>query len=617
MVDLQKKIDFLFHVVYNESINELTKAFIPNNHPTSKEIRSRKVTVKKWLSESVKSVNKFHNDYYDYPISKLFFLNGEEVFPLTAFTEWYIDEFEVRYYEYQDEKNGEIEDINYKIPLLKYPYIYYYQEDKNKLVYFKIDYFDNDKVQFTTTHHTQIITYTGEIKRHTKSSTLHYIVENDLEMMFFSFSKLDLKLKKYVYGIALSKDFQLKNPKASYVILSQEKFSEEEEELFRTKINPTNIIIANNEKQFKEESFIQNLSTHICDLANFSATYKSDNIFLSLFLEEIQLFNRKFYNFQNKYEFQFTSFSSSMEVMLKLLNHSQKKHHIKVLYTLENIEESLFSPIDDLAVSLYNFIIENSIKKKISFEFIIALKSKVVINQDLEDQFRKFEEAGISLRFRSYKDIFPYSTLILIDNYELAVSCLKGENEYKATRASSDIGKLKKEYNKQRSYAKFLSIILEKNYTLNGIHYMYSYGSNNDFYVEELTIDGNYIDGVVTSHYNMKYQGKVYKIYGDILFCTEYGIIKFKEADENNVIKIVSLIAEQNNGNRQPIILFAILSRVKLEKQDIDTIFLAMIDKKNSSYEKSSFKISLSFYEVFKPLLYKYEKIERKQSNEI
>ena len=613
MIDLQKKIDFLFHIVYNESINELTKAFIPNNNPTSKEIRSRKVTVKKWLAESVKSVNKFHNEYYNYPISKFYFLNGEEVFPLTAFTEWSIDEFEVRYYEYQNEKNSDIEDTNYKISLVDYHYIYYYLEGKQELSYFKIDYFDNDEVKFTTSHHTQIITYNGYIKRHTKSSTLHYIVENDFEMMFFSFSKLDLKLNKHAYGIGLSKDFQLKNPKASYVILSQEKFSEEDKERFQTKINPTNIIIVDNEKQTKEESFIQNLSTHIRAISELSVNYKTDDIFLNLFLEEIRLFNSKFYNFQNKYEFQFTSFSSSMVVMLNLLTKSKAQHHIRILYTLENIDESLFSPIDDLALSLYHFMIENSKKKKISFEFIIALKSKVIIDKKLEDKFKAFEEAGISLRFRHYRNIFSYSTLILIDDSKLAVLCIKGENEFKTTISSSDINKLKKEYKKQRSYAKFLHNILEENYTLNGTYYMYSYDSNSDLYVEKLTIDGDHIEGIITSHYDMKYQGKVHRIYEDILLCTEYGIIKFKKQDEKRIIKIVSLIADQENGNKQPIIVFAILSRVELEKQDREDIFSVMVDKKTSPYEKCSFKLSLSLYEVLKPLLYKYEEIERNQ----
>lgn len=612
MINLQEKINFLHDEVY-KSLNELTKAFIPNQHPSSQEIRSRKVTVKKWLSQPFKSLNKFHNDYYDYPISKLSFNDGTEVFPLTAFTEWTIDEFEIKYYEYQNEKNSEPINTNYKISLIDYHYIYYYHEDKEGLAYFKIDYYDNNKVQFTTTHHTQTIIYNGEIQRHTKSSTLHYIVENDFEMMFFSFSKLDLKLNKYAYGIGLSKDFQLKNPKASYVILSQEKFSKEDEELFQTKINPTNIIIVNNDKQLKEESFIQNLSTHIGEVADFSRSFKTDNIFLNLFLEEVQLFNKKFYNFQNKYEFQFTSFSSSMEVMLNLLTQSKDKHHIRVLYTLENIDNSLFSPIDDLALALYAFIIDNSKKKKISFEFVIALKSRVVIDKKLEDKFQEFEEAGISLRFRNYRDVFSYSTLILVDKYNLAVSCIKGENEYKATRSSTDINKLKKEYTKQRSYAKFLRNILEKNYTLNGTYHMYCYGSNSDLYIQELTIDGDNIKGIILSHHDMKYQGKVHRIYEDILLCTEYGIIKFKKEYEHNVIKIVSIIADQENGNRQPIIIFAILSRVELEEQDREAIFAAMVDKKDSPHEKGSFKLSLSLYEVLKPLLYKYEEIERKQ----
>jgi hypothetical protein len=147
-----------------------------------------------------------------------------------------------------------------------------------------------------------------------------------------------------------------------------------------------------------------------------------------------------------------------MEVMLNLLKQSKEKHHIQVLYTLENIENSLFSPIDDLALSLYKFIIDNSIKKKISFEFVIALKSKVTINKELEDKFQEFEKAGISLRFRNYRDIFSYSTLILVDKYKLAVSCIKGEDEFKATKSSTDINKLKKSIQNREAMQSFYII---------------------------------------------------------------------------------------------------------------------------------------------------------------
>ena len=70
-------------------------------------------------------------------------------------------------------------------------------------------------------------------------------------------------------------------------------------------------------------------------------------------------------------------------------------------------------------------------------------------------------------------------------------------------------------------------------------------------------------------------------------------------------------MGDQENGNKQPILIFAILSRIELEKKDREVIFSAMIDEKYSPYEKGSFKLSLSLYDVLKPLLYKYEEIER------
>ncbi len=165
---------------------------------------------------------------------------------------------------------------------------------------------------------------------------------------------------------------------------------------------------------------------------------------------------------------------------------------------------------------------------------------------------------------------------------------------------------------KQRKYASFLQTILEKNSALNGTYYMYCYGSNNALHTEKIFIDGDTIKGVVTSRYDAQYEGKIYKIYGDIIFCTEYGVIKFKEEEEKKVIKIIPLLGNQHHTNK-PIVLFAILSRVEIDDKDRESIFLAMIDKDNSPYERASFNVSLSIDEILRPLLHKYEEIERKQ----
>ena len=79
--------------------------------------------------------------------------------------------------------------------------------------------------------------------------------------------------------------------------------------------------------------------------------------------------------------------------------------------------------------------------------------------------------------------------------------------------------------------------------------------------------------------------------------------------EKNPTIKFVSLSSDQHNGNGKPIILFAILSRTQIEKNDRDKLFSALVDREASPYNQASFKLSLSIDEVLRPLLFKYERV--------
>jgi len=366
MVDFYKKIEFLRENLYDGCDDKLTRAFIPLVHPTPTQVRSRKVAVKKWIEKKRKSANNFHRDYAKYQISKLCFKDERAVFPISAF-DWSYQKFVDRYQEYLEDQKSHL------ITIKDYKYIYYYHEDKEDIVYFKIEYLANDRLKLSTNHHPQALTYIGDIKRHTESSMLHFIVENSDEMMFFSFSKLDLKLNFNVYGLCLSKDFHLRNPKASMVLLTQEVLPKEKLSLFSTKLNPSNITIVNNEKEVIEQSFVNNLSAHIRSLREAVMDYRSQDIFLNLFLEEFSLFYQQFDRFYNKHEFHLSSFSKSIKTILKLLESSPENHHLRIIYTIKDVNKSLFSSVDNASMEMFDTLIETSKQQKISFEFVLLL----------------------------------------------------------------------------------------------------------------------------------------------------------------------------------------------------------------------------------------------------
>ncbi len=100
-----------------------------------------------------------------------------------------------------------------------------------------------------------------------------------------------------------------------------------------------------------------------------------------------------------------------------------------------------------------------------SFEFIIIIGEKIVINRELRDKFREFEDVGISLLFRKQRDIQAYSTIVLVEDFNLlAIYGLRGEERYKITKYQTEVNKLKKEYEIQKQHAKSLQTILKEEY---------------------------------------------------------------------------------------------------------------------------------------------------------
>ena len=607
MVDFQKKIKFLFKNLYNDDLNRLTEAFIFFSplKEESKQLISRKVTMRKWLDEKneIKTPHKFQKDYQNYAISKLKFRNGREVFSFRAFDDWILDKFEDRFREYQEDKNRK------DISLEHYQYIYYYYEESKSLAYIKINYEESNQVTFVTNHSLHTLIYKGEVK--ISNNTINFIVSNESEMMFFSFSELDLKLNNEIYGIYLSKDYSLEKPKSSLVLLSRKKLTLEMEGQFKTKINPSNITIANNDKRIRTEegSFIDNLSSHLKDLKSCTDNHISKDIFLNIFLEEFNLFYRKFSDFDRKDEFFISSLINNLYIILNSLEQTKEKQHLKIIYTLKDVKNSLFSPIDSQAIDIYTYLIKLSKQDIISFEFVIALDKKVKVDKELVFLFKGLEQAGIAILFRDYSEMKAYTTILLIDNYNLAISCRNGYYAHNITRSKNKIDDLRKKYEIQKKYAQPLQTILDRDYPLNGTWYFYGYGSSGVLHFATILIEGNIIDVTLKSHNDTKYRGKMYKIYGDVLLCTELGIMKFREEEEKKIIKIISVMSDQHNGNGKPVVLFAILSRVQLEEEDMNNIFLALIDKDISIHEKTSYSVSMNIDAMLKPLLFKYEKI--------
>jgi len=179
--------------------------------------------------------------------------------------------------------------------------------------------------------------------------------------------------------------------------------------------------------------------------------------------------------FYNRYEYTFSFFPKSVIKIIDSIQTRGEKYHFKILYTIKDISESIFSS-DSNSVNLYNLFIKLSKNNKLSFEFIFVIGKNLIINSKLKKKFKEFENAGISILFRKEENIQSYSNIFLIESFDLfAIFNLKLDNEYRVTRYSTEINKLKKEFSFQKRSAKSLKKFLKDEYPFNG-NFGYLYG---------------------------------------------------------------------------------------------------------------------------------------------
>jgi hypothetical protein len=298
------------------------------------------------------------------------------------------------------------------------------------------------------------------------------------------------------------------------------------------------------------------------------------------------------------------SFSKTFELLLKNLEKSiLQNKKLKILYTLHNEDDSIFSE------KLYNYILNLHKNRIISFEFTVIISKKIVIDKVLEKKLAKFEELGLIKFKQESTRTLIFDSIVFINNSEFAI--IKKRNKNICTvynpKQKNKIRDILQQYNNEIKKTKNLYDVLYEKNSLNGKWYFYAYGDK--LHIMEIDIDRNEIEMTLINPEKRKYEGELYEKYDNIIFFTNFGLIKFPKY-ERGEIKFVSFMSGQRDGNDKAVILFAILSRWKLENEDIREIFSKLVDKESSPYEKASFKLSLELDGLIKKMIAKYNLYE-------
>jgi len=596
MENFKKKIELVYKKIYSQNINQLTKAFLPVLNPTKTQIRSRKITINKWLKGEITTPYHFQSDYNKYPISKKITEKGEPLLPLEAFSRS-LEEFEKRLNDYENNQPSK------ETPLNEYQYIYIYSEDKNKLVYIKITYLENDQVEMVANNYNIQRVYRGRVELHRDSGILHYLVSSEFEKIFFSFSNLQIKLNTRCYGLQLSKSLLKEVPMSSLVLLSKKILTEEEKSFFITRMNSSNNLFAQNMKESKEESFIDNISSKLDGLNQIINDYDNhNNLFLDFLLKEFNIFHKKLNNALTKH--QFSSYLNVNQLLKNILS-SQKllktELIIKVFYTITNEDKFIF---DLTEIELYNLIVDLHKEKKLYIELTLYINNEVKLIEQIQDKLKSFKELNIPLYFTKNSQT-NYSSIIVVQNYSMGMFLLKNEKEYKITHDLDTLnGKYKIE--KSSSLLNLTELLNQNNKLLQGRWYLYVYGRV--LHKAEINIDAYSVKINLIEPDRREYFGTVSKKYENIEISTNFGLIRFREYEQSS-IKIVAFISGQRDADDKHVITFAIFSRWNLKEEDLNSIFPKLVNKEFSPYEQASFKLSLGLDDKLRELVNKYEQI--------
>lgn len=604
MKDFNQKISFIFNHIANKDINQLTKLFIISRNPTKEEIRSRKVTIKKWLEGTSQNANKFPENYSNYNIAQIKFKNGQAVFDLNAFFTWDYNTFEKHFNNYENE----LKILNKQELYREYKYIYFYSTKYKDIYHLEIEYLDTNNIKISTNEYPSLLEYIGNIERHTGSDIIYLIASNDEEKIFFVFSELDFKTTNYyVYGIGIDKDFNFKTPKASFILWAKKLLDDEGKKQFKYKINATNTIIANN--KYNTSTFTHNISNHLYNLYEESEKERNKSLFENFFREEFSFFYTEiFLGFKREDKFYINSLARNIHLLLKFLIQNKDKVHLKIFYTIEDIEKSMFSSNDERNLQLYNNFIKLSEDNILSFEFIISLRKNIKISRNFQNQIKKLEEAKINVYFYEYDKLKKYSTILVIDNYLIGISCETNYIAHYLIKKKATLEQLHKDYNFYKENAVSFENFIEKLCLIKGEWFLYGYGSQNTLKKATLRFYGFDIDITMDKK---TYKGDVKNIYKRILISSELFFIDFDSTNTSR-IKIVSMMTTEKNSLGSHTILFAILSKIALDTVDIENLLSIIVDKneKRSSFEKGTLKTSHNINQYLSDLLNKYHRIE-------
>ncbi len=574
--DFGLKIVYIYEVLFNKDKEKLINYFSDQTGLNNRS--SRKKTIENWLEGRIKKPNRFILSKFK--ISEYKYPNGRPLFTKDSFPNWSIKIFREAVDTYIKTVESNKENTN------RLQYIYYFNVDHRKVDHYYITYPNPDNlslIHLKSSRLTEQMTYKGEIFEY--HNMLYIFAKNDYDHMIYivenSANVFSERLK--VYGTGQCKDFATRQPKAYLALFSSSLLSPDDEERYQHKLNGSNLLIAQNfpkhcvlAEDFLFSNFYQKIHTLGEDIfPHYERTDMLNKDYNDIMLREFKTYLHILKKAAQDFDF---FISRRRKLQIYSLNSLELNTGVIIVYTLNQVTlPFFFKMICNQNDPLY--------LKHVHLRYILIIEDREVLTSAVIERLKQLEEQDVDIKLLSKNPSIYSEILITIDsNFALYRVGNGVEDRTFVTKRSNKIDKLYEAHALLTREALPLQNFLDKQCSLNGKWFSYSYGSKEDdsyYHAVPIEVQNN---NVVAFYSTGTATGKIYKTPDQTLIILNNTVIKIHNHMLNDDIFKISIIGKELYIEHRDLLVYGIMSREELSEEEVHLLLGAIHIKEGHDF---------------------------------
>ena len=578
------KIVYLYENFFNGDEEELILHF--SDHALSKPKSNRKKTIRNWLTGKTKKPNGFYLSKFK--INK-YRLDDEVLLPLNAFKNWSLEKFRERIDLYLSQRENP--NISNQMK-----YVYFFNLEENRLAYFEIRYPDPENlkiIELSSELYTEDMTYRGRIEYYNNISYISVVNQFDYMNFIFKNSVQIYKKEIKVFGVAQCIDALCGEPKAYMALLTSEELSAEDEEKYAHKLNHSNRIIADDfthKYMLKEKCFLENFMEKIDGLARDISHYDIDksfskNMYFDIVLNEyksyVKLLEKSIYDTDYLINNRTESLLFSFRDMCK-----EERIEAVIPYVLGSESISILDEKNPIMETQLELVKQDRLK----LTYLFVIEDTSLLTDGIIKKIECIEENGIEVKIID-KSQTIYSKILWVQNQHFAIYKMRNQvdDNVHVTQDRQLIEKLEFEIKFLDRVSIPFQEFLKQHYSLDGTWYSYAYSSKRDSSYHQMVkfeIKNHHIKAFFPSN---AVDGTLMSNEAYTLLLLPHSIIKIHNINIQDKLFRISIIGKERNMYHRDVLLFGLMSRRELSKEQVDML-LNKIHKK----EDEEFRLKIS-----------------------